>query len=202
METGQLVHLVDDSAAMRSLAADILSGAGFTVREHPAADSLLGDPALAEAGCVVTDFRMPRIDGLDLLSRLRAGGSLVPVILLTAHADVSTAVRAMKLGAFDFIEKPFAPRALVQAVRSAVRGSRSASPDVRHALASERLSRLTERERQVLARILLGLTHREIGDDLAISHRTVEVFRARIMAKTECASVQDLVRIALEAGFD
>ncbi|MCJ2049192.1 response regulator [Methylobacterium sp. J-070] len=185
---------------MRATVTAILECSGFRVREYASAGELLSEGALPDADCVLTDLRMPGIDGLSLLTRLRAVGSAVPVIVVTGHGDVSLAVRAMKLGACDFIEKPFAPETLVEAVRAAVSEPRTLSREARRALARERFARLTQREGQVLDQVLLGLRHREIGDQLAISPRTVEVFRSRIMAKTECQTVQELVRVAIEAG--
>ncbi|MDN3574993.1 response regulator transcription factor [Methylobacterium longum] len=129
----------------------------------------------------------------------------LPVVVMTGYAEVTTAVRAMKLGAYDFIEKPFPPQTLLRAVRSAIRCRRANGYDVKQAIIAERLDRLTSRERQVLdrvllGRVLLGRTNRDIGDELAISPRTVEVFRAWLMKKMECETVQDLVRAALQAG--
>ncbi len=186
---------------MRATAAAVLEAAGFVVREHATAAGLLAEPALPQADGILTDLRMPRIDGLELLVRLRSAGSTVPVVVMTGHGEVSMAVRAMKLGACDFIEKPFPPETLIQAMRSAVREAGTPSNAARRALAAERLARLTDRERQVLERILAGRTHRETGEELGISPRTVEVFRARIMAKTQCETLQDLVRTGLEAGL-
>ncbi len=201
MVARQLVHLVDDSAAMRATVAAILESDGMVVREHATAGSLLAESAVSDADCVLTDLRMPRVDGLELLIRLRKAGSGVPVIVMTGHGDVSLAVRAMKLGACDFIEKPFRPDTLLQAVRGAAHEAGTSPCSVRRALALERIARLTGRERQVFDRILCGRTHRETGDELGISPRTVEVFRSRIMAKTECATIQDLVRTGIEAGL-
>lgn len=200
MDARPLVHLVEDSAAMRATIMAILECSGFRVREHANAGGLLSEGCLPDADCVLTDLRLPGIDGLSLLTRLRAVGSVVPVIVVTGHGDVALAVRAMKLGACDFIEKPFHPDALVQAVRAAVTDPITPSRKAHRALARERFARLTQREEQILDQVLLGLSHREIGDHLAISPRTVEVFRSRIMAKTECHTVQELVRVAIEAG--
>lgn len=195
-----LIHLVDDCASMRASTASLLEAASFAVREHANVGWILTEMAQLDGDCLLTDMRMPRIDGLELLTRLRAAGSTLPVVVMTGYADVTTAVRAMKLGAHDFIEKPFPPQDLLRAVRSAIRCRRAHGYDVKQAIIAERLGRLTSRERQVLDRVLLGRTHRDIGDELAISPRTVEVFRARIMTKMECETVQDLVRAALEAG--
>ncbi len=200
METDQFLHVVEDCASMRAYTATILEDAGFLVRRHPDASSLLANPTSLDDSCILTDIRMPQIDGLELLTRIRTVGATIPVIVMTAHGDVATAVRAMKLGASDFIEKPFAPEALLRAVRAARYSRRLEQLSLARAITTERLARLTGRERQVLERVLRGRTHREIGHELAISPRTVEVFRSRLMAKMECETVQDLVRMAIEAG--
>lgn len=199
--TKHLVHLVDDSASLRAMTAAILDEAGIAVKEHVSALSLLAAPADIDGDCIITDIRMPPIDGLEFLMRLRAAGATVPVIVLTGHGDVATAVRAMKLGACDFIEKPFHPTTLLAAVRAAINGRGGGARDVSPAVIAEQIGRLTPRERQVMALILIGRTHREIGEELTISPRTVEVFRARIMTKMDCRTVQDLVRAAMRAGY-
>jgi len=197
-----LVHIVDDSASLRAMTAAILDEAGFGVREHVSAAELLATPARIDGDCILTDIRMPRIDGLEFLSRLRALGLTIPVIVVTGHGDVPTAVRAMKLGACDFIEKPFHPETLLTALRKALCGTRSARPDIDETAVAEHIGRLTRRERQVMDLILIGRTHRQIADELAISPRTVEIFRSRLMAKMECGTVQALVRATLKAGYD
>ncbi|MDN3575106.1 response regulator transcription factor [Methylobacterium longum] len=191
---------MDDCASVRESTASLLESASLTVREHANAGRILSEMAQLDGDCILTDLRMPRIDGLELLTRLRAAGCNLPVVVMTGYGDVTTAVRAMKLGAQDFIEKPFPPQALLRAVRSAIRCRRANGYDVRQAIIAWRLDRLTSRERQVLDRVLLGRTNRDIGDELAISPRTVEVFRARLMKKMECETVQDLVHAALQAG--
>lgn len=200
MSPNHLVHIVDDSASLRAMTAAVLESAGLAVQEHASPASMLAAPARIDGDCIVTDIRMPRIDGIEFLTRLRAAGVTIPVIVLTGHGDVSTAVRVMKLGASDFLEKPYLPAELLSAIRGAIQGRRAAGTEIRRAVASEQIERLTRRERQVMDLIVAGRTHREIGNELSISPRTVEVFRARIMAKMECETVQDLVRAALLAG--
>jgi two-component system response regulator FixJ len=197
-----LVDLFEGRAAVRATVTGILERSGFRVREHARAGRLLSHGASPDADCTLTGLHLPGIDGLDSLARFRTLCAAVPIIVLARHGDVSLAVLAMKLGACDCIETPIDPDALVQAVRAAVSGAGCPVGMAQRRQASKRLARLTPREDQVLEQVLLGRNHREIGDHLAISPRTVEVFRARIMTKTACHTIQDLVRVAIEAGRD
>jgi two-component system response regulator FixJ len=202
MSNEGLVHIIEDDAAMRRSVAILLDAAGFAVRQYDDARSLLSDLDRVNGDCVLADIRMPAIDGLEMLKRIRAAGYPVKVVMMTGHGDIATAVRAMKLGAWDFIEKPFASEALINAVRTAFIGEASGiGPDVEIHTFLERLSQLSEREREVLQQLLLGKTNKEIGRDLAISPRTVETYRAKIMMKTLCESVPELVRVAVRAGL-
>lgn len=201
MPANRLVHIVDDSAALRAMTAAILDEAGIAVREHVSAAALLAAPYQIDGDCILTDIRMPRIDGLEFLTRLRGMGLTIPVIVVTGFGDVPTAVRAMKLGACDFIEKPFHPDMLLAALRRALCEAGPPRQSIDRAIVVEHIGRLTPRERQVMDLILVGRTHRQIGDALAISPRTVEIFRSRIMAKMECETVQALVRAAIQAGY-
>lgn len=190
------IHVVDDDPAMRHSLALLLGVFGHRVLEHTGAATLLDAPGHL-SGCIVTDLRMPVIDGLEMLARLRAAGSLVPVVMMTGQGDISTAVRAMKLGACDVLEKPFAAALLLDAVRAALAVESGAPPaNDDDATFAARVSRLTERERDVLHLVLRGHTNKEIGQTLEISHRTVEIHRARVMTKTGCECVQTLVRRA------
>jgi two-component system response regulator FixJ len=197
-----LVHVVDDDAAMRDSLAFLLGTAGFAVELYEAGTSLLDRLANPAQGCVLTDIRMPDVDGLELLRRLRAGGYMLPVVMMTGHGDVPLAVEAMKLGACDFIEKPFDDEALLQALRSALERGGSAEtvdPTLREFI--RRVGTLSERERQVLDQLVAGGTSKEIGRTLDISPRTVEIYRAKLMAKTQATSLQELVRWAVLAGL-
>ncbi|MGH1590355.1 response regulator FixJ [Methylobacterium phyllosphaerae] len=197
-----LVHVVDDDPAMRDSVGFLLGTDGFAVELYEAGADLLDRLGKPASGCVLTDIRMPGIDGLELLRRLRAAGHTIPVVMMTGHGDVPLAVAAMKLGACDFIEKPFDDEALLQAVHSALeRGGpvEVADPDLQEFV--RRVGTLSERERQVLDQLVAGGTSKEIGRALAISPRTVEIYRAKLMAKTQVANLQELVRSAVLAGI-
>ncbi len=197
-----LVHVVDDDAAMRDSISFLLDTAGFTVVLYEDGASLLERLTVPASGCILTDIRMPGIDGLELLRRLRAVGHTLPVIMMTGHGDVPLAVEAMKLGACDFIEKPFDDALLLQALRAATeRGDPSEAADPALQDFMRRVGTLSERERQVLERLVAGGTSKDIGRALDISYRTVEIYRAKLMAKTHAASLQELVRWAVLAGI-
>ncbi|MCF4129878.1 response regulator FixJ [Methylobacterium sp. SyP6R] len=204
-KTADLVHVVDDDPAMRDSLAFLLDTAGYAVRLYATGLELLDRLARFAApvsGCVLTDIRMPGIDGLTLLRRLREAGNRLPVIVMTGHGDVPLAVEAMKRGARDFIEKPFDDEVLLRALRAALAPDPPAAgsdPAVQDFL--RRVATLSERERQVLDRLVAGATSKEIGRALAISPRTVEIYRAKLMAKTQAATLQDLVRRAVLAGL-
>nr|WP_092047170.1 response regulator [Methylobacterium pseudosasicola] len=194
------IHVVDDDEAMRHSLALLFGVFGHRVVEHAGAATLLEEASHLN-GCIVADLRMPHIGGLEMLGRLRAAGSMVPVVIMTGHADVPTAVRAMKLGACDVLEKPFEAPLLLDAVRAALVGDDSAQPTSDDADFAEQVNRLTGRERDVLHHVLLGRTNREIGQVLDISHRTVEIYRAKVMIKTGCECVQTLVRRAARTSM-
>ncbi|MBE7196527.1 response regulator FixJ [Methylobacterium sp. A49B] len=197
-----LVHVVDDDPAMRDSVGFLLGTEGFEVRLYEAGADLLDGLAKPSAGCVLTDIRMPGIDGLELLRRLRAAGHALPVVMMTGHGDVPLAVEAMKLGACDFIEKPFDDDALIQALRSALeRGEVTGAVDPTLREFVRRVGTLSERERQVLDHLVAGRTSKEIGRTLDISPRTVEIYRAKLMAKTQAENLQELVRWSVLTGL-
>ncbi|MEE7462913.1 DNA-binding response regulator [Methylobacterium fujisawaense] len=197
-----VVHVVDDDPAMRDSLGFLLGTEGFEVRLYGAGADLLDGLKKPAAGCVLTDIRMPGIDGLELLRRLRAAGHALPVVMMTGHGDVPLAVEAMKLGACDFIEKPFDDEALIQALRSALeRGGIAGAVDPTLREFVRRVGTLSERERQVLDHLVAGRTSKEIGRTLDISPRTVEIYRAKLMAKTRAESLQELVRWSVLGGL-
>ncbi|MBN4098300.1 MULTISPECIES: response regulator FixJ [unclassified Methylobacterium] len=197
-----LVYVVDDDPAMRDSVGFLLGTEGFEVRLYEAGTDLLDRLTRPAAGCVLTDIRMPGIDGLELLRRLRAAGHTLPVVMMTGHGDVPLAVEAMKLGACDFIEKPFGDESLLQALRSALeRGGPVAAADPSLQEFIRRVGTLSARERQVLDQLVAGGTSKEIGRALDISPRTVEIYRAKLMAKTQAENLQELVRWSVLAGL-
>lgn len=196
--TDDVVHVVDDDVDVRKSLGFLLATADFAVRLHDSAAAFLATSSNEIHGCIVSDVRMPGVDGIEFLRQLKARGHAVPVIIITGHADVSLAVQAMKEGAADFIEKPFDDRVLIDAIRSALSkrdpaaSTNAQATDVRH-----HLSTLSQRERQVLEGLVAGLPNKSIAYDLGISPRTVEIHRANVMNKMAARSLSHLVRMAL-----
>ena len=200
MSNEQVVHVVDDDVAVRQSLSFLLASDGLPVRLHESASAFLESVDDAALGCIVTDVRMPGLDGIELLRRLRAGGITLPVIVMTGHADVPMAVEAMREGAVDFIEKPFDDDLFLAAVQSALRErEQQAERDVQAGRARARIEALTERERQVLDGLVAGKANKVIAHDLGISPRTVEIYRANVMTKMQAGSLSELVRLALQA---
>jgi two-component system response regulator FixJ len=197
-----VVHVVDDEEPVRKSLAFLLTMTGFTVRLHDSATSFLSAaPALGKA-CLVTDLRMPDMNGVDLLERLKDIGALIPAVVITGHGDVPMAVAAMKAGAVDFIEKPFQDEVLIEAIkRAASRLEETAGPVEDTATLRTRLDSLSEREQQVLYAVVAGLPNKTIAYDLGISPRTVEVHRANIMSKMQARNLPELVRMSIAIGL-
>ena len=197
------VFVVDDDQGMRESLRFLLESAGFAVETFASARDFLEAGGAGKSGCLVADVRMPEMNGLELQEKLAAEGARLPVILMTGHADVPMAVGAMRAGAADFIEKPFADEALIASIRRALapapeRG-RPAAPAVPADLA-RRLAKLTPREREVLDHLVRGSQHKVIAHALNISPRTIEVHRARIMQKMEARNLAHLVQLVLTGG--
>lgn len=200
MPDDAVVHVVDDDIDVRQSLAFLLATAGLAVRLHESATAFL-DSVKAPAGCILSDVRMPGIDGIEFLRRLRARGFLLPVIVMTGHADVGLAVKAMKEGAVDFIEKPFDDNRLIDTIRSALRvHDQAAQERDRSITAQSRVASLSERERQVLEGLVAGNANKVIAGELGISPRTVEIYRANVMSKMQAASLSEVIRMALLAG--
>lgn len=199
--SNSVVHLIDDDADVRRALAFLLGTAGLAVRIYESASEFLQQDLPSLTGCVVTDVRMPGIDGLELLKRLTGGGIRLPVVVMTGHADVPLAVEAMKSGAVDFIEKPFADEVLLAAIQMAVaRGSSMGQADGQSAQVRARLATLSSRERDVLTGLLAGHPNKTIAYDLGLSPRTVEVHRANVMTKMAATSLSELVRMTLQCS--
>lgn len=193
-----IVHVVDDDAPMRDSLTFLLESADFKVRSYASAPDLLARGAALEPGIIITDVRMPEVSGLELIERLKALHITHPVIVLTGHADVALAVQAMKAGVVEFLEKPFQDEALLNAVRAAlVAGGSAASREAEKAELRARLGQLTGRERDVFDAIVVGESNKEAALRLGISPRTVEIYRANVMAKMQAQSLSELVRMAL-----
>ena len=202
MTDNAVVHLVDDDEDVRRALAFLLATAGLEVRVYESAAALLENFDTEQSGCVVSDVRMPGMDGIQLLRHLRKKGVTLPVIIMTGHADVALAVGAMKAGAVDFIEKPFSDDVLLAAIAAALKQQGNPGQSVSEAVMQvrSRLGTLSEREKQVLEGLLAGLPNKTIAYDLGISPRTVEVHRASVMKKLNATSLSQLVRMALLAG--
>ncbi|MGY2906702.1 response regulator FixJ [Bradyrhizobium sp. URHC0002] len=202
MSQSNRVFVIDDDPAMRDSLDFLLGSAGFSVRLFESAQVFLNELAKLEPGCVVTDVRMPGIDGMELLRRLSSGPRKLPVIVMTGHGDVPLAVEAMKLGAIDFLEKPFEDDRLIGMIESALAERESGSKS--EALSADmaaRVASLTQRERQVMQGLVAGHSNKTIGREYDISPRTVEVYRANVMTKMQAGNLSELVRFAIRAGM-
>ena len=196
MTADAVVHLIDDDDGVRQAVAFLLATSGFAVRVYESAAAFLDALASVQPGCIVTDVRMPGMDGLTLQRELKARGIGLPVIVITGHADVPLAVEAMKAGAVDFIEKPFNDESLLSAIRVAIDCHlRNARRDEEVGAIKAKLDSLSSREREVLDGLIAGLPNKSIAYDLKISARTVEVHRANLMSRMGARSVADLVRM-------
>lgn len=192
------VHVVDDDPAMRESVDFLLGAAGMRARSYESADALLARADVLEPGCILTDVRMPGMNGLELVRELARRGVSHTIVVITGHADVSLAVEAMKAGVVDFLEKPFADDALLRAVKSALARVEDQSSKLQErAEIKARYSQLTGREREVFAAVAAGDSNKEAGRKLGISPRTVEIYRANVMAKMKAQTLSDLVRMSL-----
>lgn len=196
-----VVHIVDDDDAVRDSLCFLLETAGYEVRPYASAVAFLAEAETVQGGCVVSDVRMPEMDGLELQVALVERGLALPLIFMTGHGDVPVAVQALKAGALDFMEKPFDDEAMLAAVREALERGRQHSKAVERAkVAQQCMARLTPREREVLQALVAGNPNKTIAFDLGMSPRTVEVHRARVMEKMEARSLSELVRMVLAGG--
>jgi two-component system, LuxR family, response regulator FixJ len=197
-----VVHLIDDDLDIRQSLSFMLISAGFAVRVYPSATAFLEGVSTLQPGCVISDLRMPGVDGIELLVRLKALRILLPVIIMTGHADVPLAVKAMKEGAFEFIEKPFDGETLISTINLAIaRQSKAGNRDSDVTQVKHKIQSLSGREREVFAGLVTGLPNKTIAYDLHLSPRTVEVHRANVMNKMGAQNLPALVRMALMGGL-
>jgi len=202
MPADGLVYVIDDDPAMRDSLDFLLDAAGLKVRLFDSAVSFLEALPELGPGCIVSDVRMPNLDGLELLKRLRATNKSLPIIIMTGHGDIPLAVEAMKLGAIDFIEKPFEDDRLIGTITAALGGAAQRQKgDAVAADIASRIASLSPRERQVLDGLVAGLSNKLIARDYDISPRTIEVYRANVMTKMQASSISELVRFAIRGGL-
>ena len=202
MADSKLVHIVDDEDAIRRSLDFLLRSAGFRTERWEDGEAFLKGADRTQPACVLLDVRMPGMDGLQVQAEMRARGYNMPVIVLTGHGDISTAVRAMQGGAIDFLEKPFNRERLLQALEAGLAklGDREAARK-REDWAATEVGKLTEREKEVLEGLACGYPNKTIAYDLGISSRTVEVYRANVMTKFEVNNFADALRVAFAAGM-
>jgi len=196
------VYVIDDDEAMRDSLLFLLDSAGYKVTLFESATSFLDSLPKLAFGCVVSDVRMPGIDGIELLKRMKAASNRFPILIMTGHGDIPLAVEAMKLGAIEFLEKPFEDERLTTMIEAALR---QAEPAVRNEAVTQdiaaRIASLSPRERQVMEGLIAGLSNKLIAREYDISPRTIEVYRANVMTKMQASSLSELVRLAMRAGL-
>lgn len=200
--TEKQIYVVDDDEAIRRSLSFMLRTSGHKVELFSDGETFLKSAAKLEPGCVLLDIRMPGLDGLEVQKAMADNGILLPIIIMTGHGDVGLAVRAMKAGAIDFVEKPFEKATMMSALEQGF--ARLGESDIRKLRAQEaqvRLEVLTARERDVLQGLVDGLPNKTIAYDLGISPRTVEIHRANLMTKLHVKSLSEALRIAFSAGL-
>lgn len=203
MPTESTVYVVDDDEAMRAALRRLLESVGLPVETFATAAAFLETAQPSWAGCAVLDLRMPEIDGLELQARLRDAGIRLPIIMISAHGEVDSAVLAMKHGAIDFLRKPYQPAVLIARIREAFDAdARRRAAEARQAAREEALARLTPREREVFDYFIEGRTSKQIALQLGLSSKTVDIHRAHILLKLQVSSVVDLVRLFPPPGSD
>jgi two-component system response regulator FixJ len=200
--SGPTIHVVDDDEAVRDSLRLMLEANGYEVAAYPSGDSFIERLPAEPGGCLLIDVRMPGRGGLEVQEELRARHVPLPVIIMTGHGEVPLAVRAMKAGAVDFVEKPFSDEVILASITRALElGEHNRQQETAVAGIAARLALLTERERQVLEGLVAGQPNKVIAYELSISPRTVEIHRARVMEKMQARSLSELVRMALAAGI-
>jgi len=202
MPSDSVVHVIDDDDAVRESLAFLLRSAKIDVRSYQTAEDFLDQLPSVKMGCIVTDVRMPGMSGIDLLRKLREIDINLPVIVITGHGGVPLAVEAMRIGAIDFLEKPFNDEALLTSIRNALGvGEQVSAKSSERADLLDRIAALSSREREVLEGLVAGQPNKIIAFNLGISPRTIEIYRANVMTKMKAGSLSELVRMALVAGL-
>ncbi len=190
------IHIIDDDPAVRDVLSLLLTIEGYSVRAHDSAEAFLDNVRPGEHGCLLTDVRMPKIDGLALLTMMRDRNISLPFIVMTGFGDIPLAVETMKKGAVDFLQKPIAGAALLRSVKRALLQSEADhAREAEMQSSKQRLAKLTRREREVLAKLVDGGKNKVIAHELGVSVRCIEAHRARIMAKTRTRNLPELVRL-------
>jgi len=198
MSNAEIVAIIDDDAAVRDSLAWLLKPAGWQVKSYGSAEEYLISGEVGLCGCLILDVRMPGISGLKLQQQLVARKKGIPIIILTGHADVAMAVKALQAGAFDFLEKPFDDQVLLERVQQALQHNKKAQHDqIVYQHAEQMMALLTPREREVLGLICTGHSNKMMAEELKISCRTVEIHRGRVMEKMQASSLSSLVRLGV-----
>ena len=198
-----VVAVIDDDDAVRDSLSALLESAGYDVDTYDSGRAFLNALPQSLPACALVDVRMPEMDGLELQQRLAEAAPQLPVVIITGHGDIAMAVKAIKAGAVDFIEKPFSDRTILDGIAQAFASREEAlSRETRRRDIDRRLGRLTTREREVFERLARGSSNKVVARDLGISPRTVEVHRARVMEKLQAPSLSHLVRMAMIAQVD
>jgi RNA polymerase sigma factor (sigma-70 family) len=202
MKNQPTVFIVDDDQAMRNSLKWLIESVAMQVETFDSADAFIESFYPGRSGCLLLDVRMPGMSGLELQEYLMLNRIAIPIIIITGHADVPMAVRAMKAGAIDFIEKPFNDELLLESIRHALQlNERQRDMQAQRAEIATRLARLTPREHEVMVMVTNGRANKEIASSLGVSAKTVEAHRARVMEKMEAGSLAELVRMAIYANL-
>ncbi len=202
MSMEPIVFVVDDDQAIRRSLKWLIESVGLQVETYASADEFMRSYYPGRAGCLLLDVRMPGMSGLELQEHFARNDIHIPIIIITGHGDVPMAVRAMKAGAIDFIDKPFNDELLLESIRNALAiDQQQREFQGRRAEIAARLAHLTPREHEVMEMVTEGRSNKEIAMDLGVSAKTVEVHRARVMEKMEAGSLAELVRMVMAAGI-
>ena len=200
MQSDAMIFIVDDEEVVRDALGLLVKSVGLQSTGFSTAQEFLDKYKPVEMGCLVLDVRMPGMSGIELLEKLQTLKNNLPTIVMTGHGDVKMAVRAMKIGALDFVEKPFNDQAMLDSIQHALQHcAETYNHHAEQALFEQRMTKLTPREREVMQLVVQGMLNKIIADQLGLSTRTVEIHRARIMEKMEAKSISELVRMVMKS---